>query len=450
MRSLGHLASVVGLFAAVVNASLNPIVVKGNAFFDSVTGKRFYIRGVDYQPGGSSAVNYDPLADVANCKLNIPYMQQLGLNAVRIYSVDNSADHRECMALLDAAGIYLILDVNTPTNSLNRADPANSYNAIYLQHVFSTIDAFKIFSNTLGFFSGNEVINDVNTTGASTWVKATTRDMKAYIAKQSSRTIPVGYSAADVSENRLPLAEYLNCGSDSERVDFYAFNSYSWCGNASYTTSGYDQRVADFANYSVPLFFSEYGCNLVQPRLFTEVGALYSSQMTPVFSGGLVYEWSQETSHYGLVELSNGNITLLQDYQNLKAEFASTSMPSGDGGYKASGSASTCPVNGTDFTSWAVLPALPEGAQNYIDKGAGKALGYSGPSNQGAGGAATAPVPAGTSTNTATSCASCSVAASGSSTSKSSGHILLATEGGVAGGALLAAVAAIVGAMVII
>jgi hypothetical protein len=49
MRSFGYLASVVVLFAAVVNASLNPIVVKGNAFFDSVTGKRFYIRGVDYQ-----------------------------------------------------------------------------------------------------------------------------------------------------------------------------------------------------------------------------------------------------------------------------------------------------------------------------------------------------------------------------------------------------------------
>jgi len=30
-------------------AGLNPLVVKGNAFFDSVTGQRFYIRGVDYQ-----------------------------------------------------------------------------------------------------------------------------------------------------------------------------------------------------------------------------------------------------------------------------------------------------------------------------------------------------------------------------------------------------------------
>ena len=33
----------------VVSASLNPIIIKGNAFFDSVTNERFYVRGVDYQ-----------------------------------------------------------------------------------------------------------------------------------------------------------------------------------------------------------------------------------------------------------------------------------------------------------------------------------------------------------------------------------------------------------------
>src|SRR5262245_11146499 len=54
--------------------------------------------------------------------------------------------------------------VNTPTNTINRNDPPNSYNAIYLQHVFATVDAFKGFSNTLAFFSGNEVVNDVNNT----------------------------------------------------------------------------------------------------------------------------------------------------------------------------------------------------------------------------------------------------------------------------------------------
>jgi hypothetical protein len=113
--------------------------------------------------------------------------------------------------------------------------------------------------------------------------------------------------------------------------------------------------------------------------------------MTPVFSGGLVYEWSQETSDYGLVDLSSGNITVLQDYNNLKAEFAATAMPTGDGGYNANGSASTCPENSTDFTSWAVLPAMPAAAQVYINNGAGQALGYKGPTNQDAGSGVTTP-----------------------------------------------------------
>ena len=113
---------------------------------------------------------------------------------------------------------------------------------------------------------------------------------------------------------------------------------------------------------------------------------LDSTQMTGVFSGGCVYEWSQEVSNYGLVDLSNGNITLLPDYTNLKNEFANTPMPSGDGDYKATGSASNCPGNSSDFTGWAVLPAIPSEARTYIDNGAGQPLGYNGPSNQGAGG----------------------------------------------------------------
>jgi hypothetical protein len=60
-------------------------------------------------------------------------------------------------------------------------------------------------------------------------------------------------------------------------------------------------------------------------------------------------------------------------------------MPTGDGGYNANGSASTCPENSTDFTSWAVLPTIPAAAQVYINNGAGQALGYKGQTNQDAG-----------------------------------------------------------------
>ena len=61
------------------------------------------------------------------------------------------------MNALAEAGIYLALDVNTPLYSLNRADPAGSYNDVYLQSVFATMDKFAGYSNTLLFFSGNEV-----------------------------------------------------------------------------------------------------------------------------------------------------------------------------------------------------------------------------------------------------------------------------------------------------
>lgn len=121
------------------------------------------MRGVDYQPGGSSKL-VDPIADVTTCTRDIAKFKELGINTVRIYSVDNTADHDTCMQLLADAGIYLVLDVNLPLYSINRADPHPSYNSVYLQNIFATIDAFANYTNTLAFFSGNEVINDDSTT----------------------------------------------------------------------------------------------------------------------------------------------------------------------------------------------------------------------------------------------------------------------------------------------
>lgn len=133
-------------------ATLEPITVKGNAFFKG--SERFYIRGVDYQPGGPSSP-IDPLADTDVCTRDIAEFKKLGTNVVRVYIVDNSADHSTCMQLLADAGIYLVLDASTPNYSINRGDPGPSYNAVYLQSVFATIDVFAQYTNTLAFFSGN-------------------------------------------------------------------------------------------------------------------------------------------------------------------------------------------------------------------------------------------------------------------------------------------------------
>jgi len=193
------------------------------------------------------------LADSTTCKRDIAEFTKLGLNTVRVYTVDNTANHDECMAALAAAGMYLVLDVNTPLYSLNRATPAPSYNSVYLQNIFATIDAFANYTNTLAFFSGNEVINDDTTTSAAPYVKAVTRDMRQYIGSRGYRQIPVGYSAADVDSNRLEMAEYMNCGTDDERSDFFAFNDYSWCDPSSFTISGWDQKVKNFTGYGIPI-----------------------------------------------------------------------------------------------------------------------------------------------------------------------------------------------------
>lgn len=213
---------------------------------------RFYIRGIDYQPGGSSNV-IDPIADETTCKRDIVEFKKLGINTVRVYSVDNTADHDACMTALADAGIYLVLDVNTPAYSLNRLEPAISYNSVYLQSVFATIDVFAGYTNVLAFFSGNEVINDDTTTSAAPYVKAVTRDMRQYLGNRGHRQIPVGYSAADVSESRYEMATYMNCGTDDERSDFFAFNDYSWCDPSSFTTSGWDAKVKNFTGYGLPI-----------------------------------------------------------------------------------------------------------------------------------------------------------------------------------------------------
>ncbi|KAH6634996.1 glycoside hydrolase family 72 protein [Chaetomium sp. MPI-SDFR-AT-0129] len=370
-------------------ADLEPITVKGNAFFRG--NERFYVRGIDYQPGGAAG-NVDPLADPKVCKPDIVKFKKLGVNVIRVYSTDNSKDHDECMNALADAGIYVVLDANNPLYSINRDKPQGTYNTPYLQSVFATIDAFASYSNTMAFFSGNEVIHDkTNTTLAAKYVKATDRDMRRYIKARNYRKILVGYSAADVSTNRMQTAQYFNCGSDEERSDFFAFNDYSWC-TSDFVTSGWDKKVKDFTGYGLPLFLSEYGCT-ANKRDFGELSALMSDKMTSVYSGGLMYEYSQEPNKFGIVEIAGGQDNGSRDQTGARKEldeFAAFAAalkkypaPTGDGGYTSTTKSSACP---TKDANWALdtteLPEIPTGALKFFDNGAGKGPGLNGPGSQ--------------------------------------------------------------------
>jgi hypothetical protein len=120
--------------------------------------------------------------------------------------------------------------------------------------------------------------------------------------------------------------------------------------------------------------------------------------MTPVFSGGLVYEYSMERvpggpnafarHEFGLVEIKDNIVTELDDFRKVKSRFEKP-LPTDDGGYKPSGKPSLCPPKGADWDPIPVdaakagvkvsaIPTMPQDAANYMKNGAGVGPGFKG------------------------------------------------------------------------
>lgn len=240
----------------------------------------------------------DPLADSNGCSRDIPNLVKLGTNTVRVYDIDINGNHDSCMNALANAGIYVVADLGSPNSSINRDSP--SWDATLYARYSKVVDLMSKYSNTLGFFAGNEVTNNATNADAIPFVKAAVRDMKSYIKQKGYRTMGVGYAADDDATIRDSVRAYMNCGDASDSIDFFGYNIYSWCGtDSSFQTSGYADRTKEFSNYSVPAFFAEYGCNQPAPRHFEDTPVIYSSQMDNVWSGAIVYEYFEAANDYG-------------------------------------------------------------------------------------------------------------------------------------------------------
>jgi hypothetical protein len=108
---------------------------------------------------------------------------------------------------------------------------------------------------------------------------------------------------------------------------------------------------------------SEYGC-ITNTRTWEETAALYNTEMTSVYSGGLAYEYSMEANGYGMVNIStDGTVTELANFAAFKNQLANNPGPSGSGGASSTQAVSPCP---TKSANWNItddsLPAIPDAA----------------------------------------------------------------------------------------
>lgn len=173
---------ILALTCLATTALALPTITRRGKYLYDPSGARFTIKGVAYQPQGvlsaaseANAENgnfpepasyVDPLSSGANCTRDLPYLQQLGVNALRVYSVNPQLNHDDCMRLFDENGIYVLLDVSLPLNgSIDRASPTWSTNL--LDAYITTIDRFLPYENILAFNIGNEVINLPTNTDAA-------------------------------------------------------------------------------------------------------------------------------------------------------------------------------------------------------------------------------------------------------------------------------------------
>jgi len=224
----------------------------------------------------------------------------------------------------------------------------------------------------LAYNVGNEVVIQ-NTTNVAPYVKAAARDTKAYLQSKGSSAL-VGYAAIDGDDPSfvLPLADYLSCdpsnaNSNATSIDLYGLNDYEWCGNSTFEAS-YAGTTSDFSQYNVVAYFSEFGCISTLPRVWTEVVAIFGSDMTQVWSGGLAFSYFPAESaqgQFGMVTISadGSTVTISTDFQNLQAEYTAVSFINSPA-QSAAGTVAypSCPASSATFNASTTLPPTPNDA----------------------------------------------------------------------------------------
>eukprot|EP00934_Nitzschia_sp_Nitz4_P007761 Nitzschia sp. Nitz4//scaffold349_size16934//11381//13073//NITZ4_008849-RA/size16934-snap-gene-0.4-mRNA-1//-1//CDS//3329548710//7751//frame0 len=306
--------------------SLDPLLIQGYKFFDSGTGDEVVIKGIDYYPrpnrGDLNANSVDYYTDEHShiWKRDIPFFQELGVNAIRLYAVNASQNHDAFMCALESAGIYVVVALahDCPTCAITR-DSAYPSGDCYPPELKAqgqaVINAFAKYPNTLAFSAGNEV-NHYAPPNQPQWnapcQKKFIRDMRAYVnsCSETMRPVPIGLVAAD--SDRDANAMYYNCQEDPddpfEYAEWFGLNSYVHCSNVTHYKDalGFQALRDSFQSYnlSIPVMLTEFGClseyfptvdSYEGQRTFYQAKwILREPDLHDLFAGGFAFEYSME------------------------------------------------------------------------------------------------------------------------------------------------------------
>jgi hypothetical protein len=122
---------------------------------------------------------------------------------------------------------------------------------------------------------------------------------------------------------------------------------------------------SDFSNFNVPAYFSEFGCITSPPRVWTEVAALFSSQMSPEWSGGVAFSYFPAASvqgQFGMVNISvdGSSVTTGDDFNALASQYGQVNAPNTPSQSSAGNTNyPSCPAQSATFLASSSLPPTP-------------------------------------------------------------------------------------------